>query len=141
MNEIAQQILNKINMIRSLAGTWEVTKASRKKAIQDFCDQLLKLIGADADGLEFLQAESLWKEAVLNQCMAIEGCYKGDDPEGTLKCLLDWHANLGAVKADAWPSYVAWHKAKYSGFSPPVVGKMNAVQKERYEIWLSGYNA
>lgn len=33
----------------------------------------------------------VWEEAVLNECMVIEGCYKPSDPAGTVKCLIDWH--------------------------------------------------
>lgn len=32
-----------------------------------------------------------WHDAVLAECMAIEGAYKSDDPTGTLRSLIDWH--------------------------------------------------
>ena len=35
--------------------------------------------------------EDQWQQVVLNECMAIECCYKESDPAGTVKCLIDWH--------------------------------------------------
>ncbi len=38
-----------------------------------------------------------WLQAVLNECMRIEGCYKESDPVGTLSCLIDWHVRNAAA--------------------------------------------
>lgn len=35
-----------------------------------------------------------WHDAVLEQCMSIECCYREADPRGTVKDLIDWHAQL-----------------------------------------------
>lgn len=34
---------------------------------------------------------NVWKEAVLLQCMAIEGCYNENNPIATMNCLIDWY--------------------------------------------------
>ncbi len=38
-----------------------------------------------------------WLQAVLNECMRIEGCFKESDPVGTLSCLIDWHVRNAAA--------------------------------------------
>ena len=35
--------------------------------------------------------ENQWQQAVLNECVAIEGCYAEADPVGTVKRLIDWY--------------------------------------------------
>lgn len=44
-----------------------------------------------------LPAQSnVWKDAVLLQCMTIEGCYNENDPIATINCLIDWHVRMTA---------------------------------------------
>ena len=69
--------------------------------------------------------ENQWQQAVLNECMAIEGCYKESDPAGTVKCLIDWHvANERSSAQDDEP--VAWY---WAGQEPRV-----SVEKP-YNVW------
>lgn len=34
-----------------------------------------------------------WKQAVLHQCMMVEGCYQESDPVASVKSLIDWHVS------------------------------------------------
>lgn len=43
------------------------------------------------DCCEVPAQENQWQQAVLNECMAIEGCYTEADPVGTVKRLVDWY--------------------------------------------------
>jgi hypothetical protein len=67
--------------------------------------------------------EDQWQQAVLNECMAIEGCYKESDPERTVKCLIDWHVqNESALAQEDEPVYQSFCE-----------GSWDDVTKERYE--------
>lgn len=37
--------------------------------------------------------QNLWHQAVLNQCMMVEGCYQESDPAASVKSLIDWHVS------------------------------------------------
>lgn len=52
-----------------------------------------------------------WEQAVLLQCMAVEGCYNESNPAATLECLIDWHVRNAAPPAqEAEP--VAWRRTE-----------------------------
>src|SRR5690606_2339449 len=48
------------------------------------------LNGFDA-GKKAAPAQDAWHDAVLQQCMAVEGCYVPNDPTTTLSNLINWH--------------------------------------------------
>lgn len=55
--------------------------------------------------------ENQWEQAVLLQCMAVEGCYNESNPAATLECLIDWHVRNAAPPAqEAEP--VAWRRTE-----------------------------
>lgn len=59
--------------------------------------------------------EDRWHKAVLNECMAIEGCYKESDPAGTIKCLIDWHVMNERYHAPAQEAEPVGYGAKIYG--------------------------
>lgn len=40
--------------------------------------------------------------AVINECMAVEGCLNEEDPAATIKALVDWHCGVVQHHADLY---------------------------------------
>lgn len=38
-----------------------------------------------------ISEKNRWEEAVIKECMRIEGCLDNNSPEKTLQCIIDWH--------------------------------------------------
>lgn len=45
------------------------------------------------EGRRAVKTSDPWHQAVLNECMAVESCYREADPAGTVKALIDWHVS------------------------------------------------
>jgi hypothetical protein len=116
--------VNKLHMVKSLIGLIHIEHAHdlpRKKSVIGVCDELMGKI--DHDGIDFLEPQK--PQIVVRE----------------VQVKVPVEAPILAPRAEPWPAYVKWHKASYSGFPPPPLEKMNAGQKDRYNIWMAGYNA